>query len=739
MRIEQQVDELSRFADLDCEIITGTNDHGETISFRQRGIDVRITFLKSGQVLERRDSADVLHNSYFGLLAAPDFSNLRLLARNQLAMLQRNSVTLGKGSNIDIPVTGTLYPSALPSKESPILDQLDDWTADASRSCDVSALVIDGPAGIGKTHLIRALVERRATRLGPGSRPLVLHIQSRGRQLTTLPDLLAGTLQSMRLSLTYEQIPVLARHGLVQLAIDGFDELADPNGYDTAWGSLRDLLSDIRGNGVVVLAGRDTFIDADTVRRALPILSTEAIASIHLRPPTPAEAVKWLQQTDLDTAKITSLLSTGIFEEGGYALRPFFLGQIRSLADSNTGMTLLTSFPLGTLVQEMILRELTPMKGLGLGISDANLVELLNQLFEEIAREMADSESDSIDVASLQLIADIVFGPHVIDEALRALRNRVKSIALLEADIVPDRRRFIHSEVHGYFVSRAYIKLLASDQIEVSRSMRRSIFGTELLEIFHDVSRESPSTQLEAFRSNALTILKGRRHDDRSPGNIAALLLASLDSSQDAASSVAIEDVSLDDCLMRGSVGPVTLRRTAISKLDVRTADASCVAFEDSTVISLVADAATRLPPTCPMPNTLTIEEGGGLRSLFVPSEIEAWLIAKGAMGAKGDDHPAHSLTTSPARRLLDKICRTIMRQSWIRDINDDRAGRLLRDPNWQRLRESLLKFGLLEERKDVQAGGQNSVFVRVKRPRDILEANGNDPAITSLLDELSQ
>ena len=45
--------------------------------------------------------------------------------------------------------------------------------------------------------------------------------------LTFLQDLIAFSLQRLRLLVTYDQIPVLVRHGLVTLSIDGFDELGD--------------------------------------------------------------------------------------------------------------------------------------------------------------------------------------------------------------------------------------------------------------------------------------------------------------------------------------------------------------------------------------------------------------------------------------------------------------------------------------------------------------------------------
>ena len=72
--------------------------------------------------------------------------------------------------------------------------------------------------------------------------PLILHVQSRGKVLSNLQDLMAFSLQTLRLRITYDQAPILVRHGLITLAVDGFDELGDPSGYELAWAQVNDLI-----------------------------------------------------------------------------------------------------------------------------------------------------------------------------------------------------------------------------------------------------------------------------------------------------------------------------------------------------------------------------------------------------------------------------------------------------------------------------------------------------------------
>ena len=102
-----------------------------------------------------------------------------------------------------------------------------------------------------------------------------MQLAGRGRVLTFIQDLLAFSLQRMRVPVTFDQVPILVRHGLVTLAIDGFDELGDPSGYEHAWGQLNELIRDVRGGGAIILAGRDTFIGPERIRRDIKSLTRQ--------------------------------------------------------------------------------------------------------------------------------------------------------------------------------------------------------------------------------------------------------------------------------------------------------------------------------------------------------------------------------------------------------------------------------------------------------------------------------
>jgi hypothetical protein len=721
MKLDQWLSELSRFADLDATLTHIVTDRSWVARFRQKGVEVEICLdVESGSIVERREGNATKHGTYRGLLASPNFGDLRQLARMQLAVLQRGTDSVADDAQ-QIHVTGDMEGPGTVGLSGTVVEQVDAWTSRSGvlESEGVKALVVDGPAGIGKTHLIRALTARRAEGFGPNGQPLVLHVQSRGRQLTTLPDLLAGTLQGMRVGLTFDQVPILAHHELLQIAIDGFDELADPNGYETAWHSLRDFISDMRGQGVLILAGRDTFINAASVQRALNILSSKAVASVHLRPTLLAEAKDWLKQSGLDDKDIKKLEEGGLLEDGSYALRPFFLRRVRDFASSSGGIALLIKFPLGALVDAMVAREAPLIRALKLEIPEIELIDLLQRLLSEVAREMADSESDSIDVESLQLISEIVFDAHLAEEQLRALRNRIKSIALLDVDQGTDRRRFVHSEVHAYFLANAYMRLLCSERVEIARSLKRNIFGSDFLEVFHDVSQGMAHAARVLFQRNAEAIFRGRLGDDRTRTNVCALMLASLDGTQPSERPILFEDVALDEAVLRGTIGSGKLARMTISQLDVRGADLTELILEECQVSSLIVDDSTLLPLGFPSPRQLTYDTGSQQR-LFDPTSIQG-ALEKLSICKEPDGSAYAAYIGSESGRLLDKICRAVVRQTWIREGDDYGPALLLRHVLWEKLRVLLIDEEILEERSDFPAGGKRSTFIRVKHAKDLL------------------
>ncbi len=729
LSLNQIVDELGRFSDLDSAPQSVLSGDDMIISLRQGGDEVRVHISRAnGRVIEKRENADgpQRYSTFGGLLASPGFGNLRRLIEAQKAQLRREAPYLFDGSE-QLPTIGDFDGTT----RSSVLEPVSDWLKQRSGSERVSALIVDGPAGMGKTHLIRRLVQERTKDFGPGSSPPLLHIQSRGRRLTTLNDVVAGTLQTLRVSLTYEQVPVLLRHNLLQVAIDGFDELADPAGYDTAWNSLREFIEDVKSGGTLILAGRDTFIDSASVRQSLPVLDHGGTESVHLRGLRPSEAKTWLSARGWDAEELVTLQDSGLFEEDSYALRPFFLSQIAAFRPGVSGSQLLIAYPLEVLVDQIIKREVgiledkvKPLEG--------SLRGLLYEFLQELARDMADVEVDAIDEGSIALIAQIVFAGSVREDDLAVLVNRALAMALLEPDAIAGRRRFPHSEIQDYFLGLSHISLLTAG--ELPKSIRRTPLGVDFLETFYDLLGFSGSSSVEPFATSCLVQIRAGIGGDRARRNLSALYLCALSSGLVENAPDALDAFVVDDLVLRGTFPVLKMRFAEISQLDVREADLSLLEMQDSAVGLLVADDASLFSRSFPYPGALTLQEHGRPRFVHSQVEREGWVDAHRVGAGEVDiDWSRNGYT-----QLLEKVCRVMLRQFWVRSIEDKSHNRVLDDSHWPAVFGTLNRRGLVTVRYDVEASGPRSDFVRVHRAKDFVDRRSDDPQILSVYEELA-
>jgi hypothetical protein len=210
-------------------------------------------------------------------LASDEFADLSGFADTQRRILSQRK-------EIFLEPAGFITPGTSPNRVS-----LDMTTfleiAKPTAGDRLHCVLIDGPAGVGKTVLIERLVLVRAH---PPADVPVLHVTSRGRRLTNLRDALAGTTTTLRAKFVPDEIPVLVRHGLIQVALDGFDEFVDPSGYQDAWAALKDFIRDCGTAGPIILAGRDTFFDQQSFQSQLQLTGAGAdIAVVRLHEVSP--------------------------------------------------------------------------------------------------------------------------------------------------------------------------------------------------------------------------------------------------------------------------------------------------------------------------------------------------------------------------------------------------------------------------------------------------------------------
>ena len=726
--VQQLREELARFADLGTSPPREVGDderfafrmtrEGERMELRfDRGVAGRIAekSLESGEIRE--------HESYRALLASERFGDLRRWGGAQAASLERSLRDIDR----PIPVEGMLSDGNATMDVGEIDDLLVSRRDGNTHEGSVRILLIDGPAGIGKTKFIEFLARERAKRFTSTQRPLVLHVQSRGRVLTFLQDLIAFSLQTLRLRVTYDQLPVLVRHGLVSLAIDGFDELGDPNGYDLAWGQVNELVNEVRGQGTLILAGRETFIGRERLMGGIKTLSVErdVIDVLSLKPPAPGVAKKWLKESEKGWSDEDLAAVEELFEPDSYTLRPFFLAQLADREVAEVFRSEALGYPLAFLVDLMIEREAGKF---GEAVENTMALErrkrFVRNFLREAARDMADQQSDALDETGILWLVDMAVPEGIPSETRNLLRNRANVMAFLTTDERPGYRRFAHSQLFNHFLCEVTVDLLA--QREVPKFIRRNILGADFLSAFSDLVPHLASSNqepIQRFFGEVRGLVHSYMWTDRGARNMGALLIATLPAVSEP--ELRVEDLYVDEALIQGSAAPADMVRVTVNQLDVRGADLSGLRFTDSAIVTLIANDATRVSDSFPDPSVIRYEGFGAKQDAVIssPDEIKRWLDAHGRapseapqaqQGVIYEELRQHGLV-----RLLERVCR--VRSYWIRYDPEDQFNRFVRDPAWPELLE-LLKAHDLAKVRHPAASGPKDDFVHIVNAPGILQ-----------------
>ena len=731
-------EELATFADLGTDPpqprVQATR---ASLTIFREGEELELQFddLGLGRVHEKSlDSHKTrTHASYRALLASERFGNLRRWAEYQKWALREVLTDQGR-----INVKG------LPSdSDSPInLRQFDDRLVSQNRhDSSAQVMLIDGPAGIGKTKFIESLAAVRVSKFLNTQRPLILHVQSRGRVLTFLQDLIAFSLQRLRLSVTFDQLPVLVRHGLVTLAIDGFDELGDPNGYDLAWSQVNDLVNQIRGAGTLILAGRETFIGRDRLSTKITSLNADRdiVRTLTLEPPNPETARNWLRQRNWTNANLDSVAE--LFEPGSYALRPFFLAQladpdvIKIIQDEVAGN------PLAFLVDLMITREASKFgDAVESVMAEEERRAYLRRMLREIARHMADDQTEAIDERLLAWLVDVVLPDGFSPDILSLLKNRISVIAFLENDDVPNYRRFSHTQVQNHFLGEETLE--AVTKREMPKFVRRNVLGADFLSAFSDLVMHfavSAPQRVSEFFEAASELVAEYSRIDRGVRNLGACLVTMLPA-MEGTDVLRLRGLDVDEALIRGTVPSAAIREVVVNQLDIRGADLQQLTFEDSTIGTLIVDEATRVSFSIPISTRLRCVSFGSVPSsgLFDPVKIGAWLDAHGrgrlAAGARKDGLVPDELQDHDMLKLLARACRS--KSYWISQDRDSHFDRFVKDPLWPEV------LGLLQQHELVRVSsrsvsGRDNVFFHVKLPMEILSEDRDDQRIVGFYESL--
>ena len=737
--LEKELADLQLFADPFEEFERRPRADGWTASFIRKGEEVSIQREANGAIRTLAGPGQRNYRNFKGLLVSGTFANLERLASAQMHRTA-HLVDPGTGDPKEfLPVAGEIRRN----------NGLDDKSLTFERVCDVlertedrlRVFVVDGSAGVGKTHLIERIVRRRAEPASYKSgKPLLLHVESRGKVLTSLNDRIAGTLSSLRASFFEEELKPLIRRGTVQLAIDGFDELSDNRGYVRAWGALRDFIRDLGGKGTCVLAGRDTMLDLAAVREGLgTTVGDDDIVFLRIENP-PADQVRvWLSNHEKwrDKRAVLNSLKRQI-ESSEYLTRPFFVSRIADLGPDHFQDA--QGEPVAELMESIVRREGEKLTGASADVSPEIATRLCGEVLAEVARMMMDDETSEIETGLVELILEDAFTDHANREMVNALVQRAGALALLEEEKGGgNTRTFPHETVRSYFFARSVFDYFPSHG--ATTALYRVPLGADDFRMFNRVARRKSVSDQGQLREGLLSKLRepGGGYDYLK-SNIGGLLLSFAPLEEDGLEDdvLALSHLELRDVWMADLLGSqmINLNGCHIHHLDVRGADLGRVTFSNTKVFELLADPFVKFGTSVPkVLSSIIVYEHNKENRLF-GEEASDWLARRTAVSGRDD--------TDPDERwlLLEKFARISMRQYAIRSIEDHKdpvSRKIIASRRWDDLRELLERYERLDVNTTHHAAGPRSEWFHLVAGEEFLNpGSASQDSTRRILEELN-
>ena len=721
--IKQEIDDLRLFADpfedFSCDLDESEKRWEATLI--RNGRELTLVRSPGGKIVLRpKGDTPEEFEDFRALLVSETFANLERLARALNYQTRRDIYDNGVRKNFitsraEINIGGNKH-------EDVSFDEVSELLLDG-RDGTLRVIIIDGVAGIGKTLLIRRIVFDRSQSYKSGN-PLLLHVESLGKVLTALDDRIAGTLSGMRASFGGEELKALIRRGLIQLCIDGFDELSDSAGYETAWGALRDFLRDLDGKGTCILAGRDTMLNERTVKEGLGTsIGDRPLIFMMLQYPSSDDIGEWLSlNTGWSDDREALRQIENQAEQIEYIRRPLFVSLVSRMGPDRFMES--GGEPLVYLMDNMIEREGEKIVPNSAEVDIVRVRKLYTEVLAEVARTMMDDETDRIELDWLALIIEEAFTGEMNREAIEAIKNRAGTLAMLERNKAdPESRMFPHETIKSYFFSKSIVDYFPKHG--PTKALSRIFLHMEDFSTFNKVVRIE---SLKSQRNLRIALLKAYSEMDTDciRANIGSILLSYLPLENDLPEDdrgLVLSQLSLQDAWIGDLTGVQRgeLVGCQINRLDVRGADLSGVEFHDVTVFQLLADDYVKLGETVPKVFALTRPS---MKTEFDPDSISDWLSSK---KSKLPKRPATGMADK-RWSLLERFARLSMRRYWLRE-SDRETERLMRSPYWPELKELLKKHNRLVENDHMHMSGPRSAFLHLVNAYEFL--NPDEPQET--------
>jgi hypothetical protein len=339
-------------------------------------------------------------------------------------------------------------------------------------------------AGEGKTALLRRLSRQSAgDYLQNRAHWFLLHIDTQGRSFVRLEEAVAGELGQLRVAgLFYSGVVRLIRHGLLAIAIDGFDELLAEVGSGEAYSGLGAFLHQLGGAGVVVAAARSAYFEAENYPAQSRLLSSlpdvqVSVEQMRLDKWRREETVFFLRNyTAPEGWRVPA--PEPLYDEMEAMLgpdhvilhRPFLVQQLAKMLASPSASARDIIQDVGRDVQQVVpnvirafLRREVEEKWRDPAGQPYLTLDQHIHLLAAVADEMWIQSSNSLPVEMIQLVAETVLDELDIAPARKVqILQRIKAHALLPVGATrrTDHRAFDHDEFLNYFLAARVAELL---------------------------------------------------------------------------------------------------------------------------------------------------------------------------------------------------------------------------------------------------------------------------------------
>lgn len=388
---------------------------------------------------------------------------------------------------------------SLPKKDDLALGILDNLCKEQS-PFQTRVVFITADAGQGKTVLLRQYQYQQALRYKVHeSHFLFWHVDLQGRQLLRLNEALLGDLGELRITGLYMQsLITLIRHGLLVLAIDGFDELAAEQGSSDAFGALAHLVQLLEDKGTIIAASRRTFFDTEEYLKKTHLLRRTIsnqcqFDELELCPWTVKEAKQYLTQITIDGNNFENPEETynEILQEldnnqHPMLTRPFLLAQLArglllyQISASSFIRTMTNPFEgVAAVIEAFINREVTE-KWKDRETGEPYLTHDQHMtLLSHVAEEMWLAQKENLNLDLIQEILTMLMDDW---EILHIRRKNIIEMVKMHVLLVPpdglhDCRKFDHPEFRNYMFGYSLKGYIQNIDQSVAKSTLAKLFS----------------------------------------------------------------------------------------------------------------------------------------------------------------------------------------------------------------------------------------------------------------------